>query len=163
MAQNSLQRSLRMRSMGLHMPSSMKTWKKNKKDLASRCHNYIFQMSRKSSLFIFMSKRPLWHSEVENISDEDEFTFFTASVLRKQSNSSVNSNWILLHNQSTVDEFCNATKKLREFEIFMQIHCITAIMYINMIGDLPWYGMVWYHKIGIAIILSLANVKTNIR
>ena len=48
--------------------------------------------------------------EVENSSDEDEFTFFTVAVLCKQSNSSTNKNWILLDNKSTVDVFYNALK-----------------------------------------------------
>ena len=37
-----------------------------------------------------------------------EFTFFTVAVLCKQSNSSLNKNWILLDNQSSVDVFCNS-------------------------------------------------------
>jgi len=36
-------------------------------------------------------------------------------------------------------------------------------MHTNPIGYLPGHSMVWYHKNSIANILSLANVKTNIR
>ena len=43
--------------------------------------------------------------EVEISLDEDDLTFFTAAVLWKQSNWSVNKNWILSDNQSTVDVF----------------------------------------------------------
>ena len=41
----------------------------------------------------------------------------------------------------------------------MQIHCTTGIFHTNLIGELPWYGIVWFHRNGIANILSLANVK----
>ena len=41
----------------------------------------------------------------------------------------------------------------------MQIHCNAGIMHTNIIGDLPGYSTVWFHKTGIANILSLANVK----
>ena len=57
-----------------------------------------------------MSKRNqmlLDGQEVENSSNEDEFTFFTVAVLCKQSNSSMNKNWVLLDNKSTVDAFYN--------------------------------------------------------
>jgi len=32
-------------------------------------------------------------------------------------------------------------------------------MHTNIIGDLPGYSIVWFHRNGIANILSLANVK----
>ena len=34
---------------------------------------------------------------------------------------------------------------------------------INWVGDLPFFGTVWYHKNGIANILSLAKVKGRFR
>ena len=73
----------------------------------------------------------------------------------------MNKNWILLDNQSTIDLCCNfqATKNIRESETSRQIHCIDGIIHTNLIGDLPGYGIVWFHNNGIANILSLANVK----
>ena len=41
----------------------------------------------------------------------------------------------------------------------MKIHCNAGTSTTNMVGDLAGYGTVWYHRLGIANILSLAKVK----
>jgi hypothetical protein len=40
----------------------------------------------------------------------------------------------------------------------MTIMCNAGVTTTNLIGDLPGYGTVWYHRDGIANILSLARV-----
>ena len=57
--------------------------------------------------------------------------------------------------------FCNARllKNIRVAESSMQIHFNAGILHTNLIGDLPGYGMVCYHKNGISNILYLAIVK----
>ena len=41
----------------------------------------------------------------------------------------------------------------------MDIHCNTGKEITDLIGDLPGLGLVWYHKHGIANILSRAKVE----
>jgi hypothetical protein len=41
----------------------------------------------------------------------------------------------------------------------MHIHCNAGVAMTNWMGDLHGYGPVWFHKMGIANILSLARVK----
>ena len=69
--------------------------------------------------------------------------------------------WILLDNQSTVDIFQNGLllKNIRESRTSMRIHCNAGVTTTKQIGDLPGYGVVWYHPNGIANILSVARVK----
>jgi hypothetical protein len=40
----------------------------------------------------------------------------------------------------------------------MTIHCTAGTVQINLAGDLPGYGTVWYHPTGISNILSLAKI-----
>jgi hypothetical protein len=69
--------------------------------------------------------------------------------------------WILLDNQSTVNVFANRSllQNIRKAPATMDIHCNAGVTKTNWIGDLPGYGTVWYHKKGIANILSLSCVK----
>jgi hypothetical protein len=69
--------------------------------------------------------------------------------------------WILLDNQSTIDVFYNKAilTNIRRVPTKMRIHCNAGISTTNMVGDLAGYGTVWYHKNGIANILSLAKVS----
>ena len=73
----------------------------------------------------------------------------------------VPSSWILLDNQSTIDVFYNKAllTNIRKVPTKMNIHCNAGISTTNMVGDLAGYGTVWYHKNGIANILSLAKVS----
>ena len=73
----------------------------------------------------------------------------------------VPSSWILLDNQSTIDVFYNKAilTNIRKVPTKMNIHCNAGISTTNMVGDLAGYGIVWYHKNGIANILSLAKVS----
>lgn len=73
--------------------------------------------------------------------------------------------WILLDNQSTIDVFYNGAM-LRNIHVVpstMRIHCNAGVARTNQVGELPGYGMVWYHPDGIANILSLRNVKRHYR
>ena len=55
--------------------------------------------------------------------------------------------WILLDNQSTVDVFTNANvlKNIHVMNSTMKIHCNAGVSHTNKVGDLPGYGMVWFH------------------
>jgi len=48
---------------------------------------------------------------------------------------------------------------IRRVPTKMITHCNAGISTTNMVGNLVGYGMVWYHKNGIANILSLAKVN----
>ena len=41
----------------------------------------------------------------------------------------------------------------------MRIHCNACTTTTNMVGNLPGFGIVWYHPYGIANILSMANIN----
>jgi hypothetical protein len=71
----------------------------------------------------------------------------------------IDPNWILLDNQSTVDVFYNRRllKDIREVDTWIDIHCNAGVTSTNLQGELPGYGTVWYHKDGIANILSLSK------
>ena len=69
--------------------------------------------------------------------------------------------WILLDNQSTpVDLFCNSRllKNICKSMTRMNIHCNAGQCTMDMIGDLPGYGTVWYDPNSITNILSLCRV-----
>ena len=69
--------------------------------------------------------------------------------------------WILLDNQSTINVFKNKflLTNIQKVSTEMKIHCNAGTSTTNMVGDLAGYGTVWYHRLGIANILSLAKVK----
>jgi hypothetical protein len=91
----------------------------------------------------------------------DHFQFLqheSGTTLQLSNDGRVPKTWILLDNQSTVDVFNNGAllNNIRKSKTFMDIHCNAGVTSTNMVGDLPGYGTVWYHPIGIAKILSLA-------
>ena len=69
--------------------------------------------------------------------------------------------WILLYNQSTVNVFYDERMlhNIRKASCWMDIHCNTGKASTYLIGDLPGFGPVWYHKNAITNILSLAKVE----
>ena len=69
--------------------------------------------------------------------------------------------WILVDNQSTVNVFNNKNflKNIRKYHRSIKTHCNAGTATIDMVGDLPGFGMVWYHPEGIANILSISSVK----
>jgi hypothetical protein len=88
------------------------------------------------------------------------------SHIMKQSNDGcINPNWILLDNQSKVDVFYNhrLLKHIREVDTWMDIHCNAGATSTNLQGEMPGYGTVWYHKDGIANILSLSKTAAKHR
>ena len=73
----------------------------------------------------------------------------------------INKNWLLLDNQSTVNVISNGDllKNIRQIDQYMHIYCNTGKASTNWVGDLDKVGTVWFHKNGIANILSLSLVK----
>ena len=65
--------------------------------------------------------------------------------------------WVLLDNQSTVNLFKNAgmLKNIREVQGHVTVHCNAGNITVNMMGDLPGFGPVWYYPNAIANILSM--------
>jgi hypothetical protein len=86
-------------------------------------------------------------------------------VLNQNRGKKVNRAWVLLDNQSTVDVFYNSRllRNIRKSDRHMDIHCNAGVMSTSLVGDLPGYGEVWFHKNGIANILSLARVNEKYR
>ena len=80
--------------------------------------------------------------------------------LLAQGKSKVNEMWVLLDNQSTVDLFYNAVllDNIEEVNDYITVHCNAGTVKVNMMGNLPGYGKVWYYPHGIANILSLFKV-----
>ena len=60
-----------------------------------------------------------------------------------------------------VNIFCDHTllNNIRQVRGRMNIHCKPGTASTNWVGDLEGFGTVWYHKEGIANILSLAKVQ----
>jgi hypothetical protein len=73
----------------------------------------------------------------------------------------VDPNWILLDNQLTIDVFYNSAmlQNIHVSSSYMNIHCNAGVTTMNLVGDLAGYGEAWFHKDGIANILSLARVE----
>ena len=79
----------------------------------------------------------------------------------KQSVGKVNPTWLLLYNQSTVNVFINPDMVVNIRETIWEIHvyCNAGKVIIGKVADWPGFGEVWFHRGGIANILSLALVK----
>lgn len=92
-----------------------------------------------------------------NISDQQSV------IMQLNNNGKLPQSWILLNNQSTVDEFSNPKllKNIQTCKNSMQIHCNAGIACMNKIGDLPGYRTVWYHPTGITNIMFLFLIKQN--
>ena len=80
--------------------------------------------------------------------------------MKQSGGARLNERWVLLDNQSKVDVFSNKLllRNIRKVQKWMGIYCNAGVASTNMMGELPGYGLVWYHKEGIANILSLSKV-----
>ena len=78
-----------------------------------------------------------------------------------QAKGRINKHWLLLDNQSTVNLISNGDllKNIRQIDQYMHIYCNAGKASTNWVGDLDGVGTVWFHKNGIANILSLSLVK----
>ena len=75
--------------------------------------------------------------EAEEEDSDDNFAFVSYGVLRNQvDNSNLTRSWILLDNQSTVNEFHNKAllKNIQESGESMTIHCNSDTTSTNLIG-----------------------------
>ena len=85
----------------------------------------------------------------------------STNVVECQKAGLIKDGWILLENQSTVNIFCDKRmlRNIRKASCWMYIHYNADKVSTDLIGDLPGFGPVWYHKNGIANILSLTKVE----
>ena len=83
----------------------------------------------------------------------------------QHSKGAVNPMWMLLDNQSTVNVFYNPRllRNIRKAPNFLTIYSTGGPTETNLIGDLPGFGVIWFHPKGIANILSLSKVKKKFR
>ena len=79
----------------------------------------------------------------------------------KKSGGKVNTTWVLLYNQLTVNVFSNPDMvvNIRETSRDMHVYCNSGKVIIRTVADWPGFGEVWFHRSGITNILSLALVK----
>ena len=83
----------------------------------------------------------------------------------KQSGGKLNPTWILLDNQSIVNVFSNPDMvvNIRETSREMHVYCDAGKVIIRTVADWPGFVEVWFHRGGIANILSLVLVKEMFR
>jgi hypothetical protein len=69
--------------------------------------------------------------------------------------------WILLDNQSTCDNLANPKllKNIRKVDSYMPLSTQAGSTTTNLVGNVPGYGMVWFHPNNIANIIALTNMK----
>ena len=85
----------------------------------------------------------------------------STNVAECQKDELIKDGWILLDNQFTVKLFYDKRmlRNIRKASLWMDIHCNAGKASTDLIGDLPGFGPVWYHKNAITNILSLAKVE----
>ena len=90
---------------------------------------------------------------VEDVRGKNKHTF-------NQCKRRLNSRWILLDNCSSVNVFYNRCflKNIRTTEKRLHLYTNAGKAIINMVGDLPRFGEVYYHPQGIANILLFHTV-----
>ena len=84
-----------------------------------------------------------------------------------QGKGAIDEDWCLLDNQSTCNIFTNRRylRNIRRAPNGRELHikCNAGIALCTMIGDLPGFGIVWYHPTGIDNMLSLGKVQDTYR
>ena len=69
--------------------------------------------------------------------------------------------YVILDNQYTVDVFSNTSllTNIHQSWSTLQLSYNSGTVPITLVGDLQWYGTVWYHPKGTTDILSIARLK----
>ena len=82
-----------------------------------------------------------------------------------QSGGHINTTWVLLDNQSTVEVFPyrRLLKNIRKSDRALEMFSTGGQTTTNLQWDLPGYGTVWFHPLGIANILFLSKVAEKYR
>ena len=88
-------------------------------------------------------------------------TVFDHQHVLSQSGGHINTTWVLLDNQLTVDVFSNRRllKNIRKSDRSLAIFSTGGRTTTDLQGDLPGYGTVWFHQGRISNILSLSKVE----
>jgi hypothetical protein len=135
---------------------------------ANKCPELEKEKEQESGVQLLMA------GVLDNQHNKPKSSFLTAGVESKESkatsfhqqdeqgNGYLPNSWILLDNQSTMNDLSNKKmlKNLRETDRVMNIMCKAGVTRAHIIGDWPGYdGKVWYNPIGFANILSLSNVE----
>ena len=82
-----------------------------------------------------------------------------------QSGGHINTTWVLLDNQSTVEvsPYRRLLKNIRKSDRSLAIFSTGGRTTTDLQGDLPGYGTIWFHIGGIVKIMSLSKVSEKYR
>lgn len=105
---------------------------------------------------------------VTPVADSMEYANMSSAFLFAQRHDGIlDPMWLLLDSQATCNIICNPAlvKNIRKHPTGnkVTIYCNAGSVIVDTVGDLNGFGMVWFHKDGIANCLSLALVSDRFR